>query len=259
MELSTAICSACQFEPACLACVRHLIYSGTAVGKSGGRENPMPSTHAIVMEKIRKDYAGRRVLDGLDLRIEKGKTVFLKGENGSGKTSLLKIAAALSKPAAGKARVAGFDTVSSAPQVRSRVGFVSHEDCLYESLSAFENLRFFCELQRVENPDERVGELIEIFEIPSARAACGALSAGMKKRISIARAVSHEPGVLLLDEPFSGLDGRGNEILSQTLERLKNAGATALVSTHGNNEDAGLSDFTAVIRGGRVDLNGSGQ
>ncbi|WP_462136936.1 ABC transporter ATP-binding protein [Candidatus Mycalebacterium sp.] len=222
-------------------------------------KNPMSQAHAIVMEKIRKDYAGRRILDGLDLRIEKGEIVFLKGENGSGKTSLLKIAAALSRPAAGKAQVAGFDTVSSPEQVRRRVGFVSHEDCLYESLSAFENLRFFCELQRIENAGARAGELIEIFEIPSAsRQGCGLLSAGMKKRISIARAVSHNPEVLLLDEPFSGLDRRGSEILSQTLERLKNSGAAALVSTHGNFEGADISDWTAVISDGRADRRGSG-
>ncbi len=218
----------------------------------------MSQAHSIVMEKIRKDYAGRRVLDGLDLRVGKGETVFIKGENGSGKTSVLKIAAALSRPAAGRAQVAGFDTVSSPEQVRRRVGFVSHEDCLYEGLSAFENLRFFCELQSIGNAAFRAEELIEIFEIPfSRRQGCGSLSAGMKKRISIARAVSHNPEVLLLDEPFSGLDRRGSEILSQEFERLKNSGAAALVSTHGNFEGSDIADWTVVITSGRADRSGS--
>ncbi len=204
------------------------------------------------MEGVSKSYGERSVLDGLSLRVEKGKTVSLFGENGSGKTSLLKIASALTKPTRGSVAVAGFDAVSSPEKVRGKIGFVSHEDCLYESLSAFGNLRFFCELQRVENPADRARELIEKFEIKSASAPSGDLSAGMKKRISIARAVSHNPEVVFLDEPFSGLDRKGAAILRGLLERLKQSGATVLMTTHLIEEGVSLSDFTAFLADGKI-------
>lgn len=204
------------------------------------------------MEGIAKDYGGRRVLDGLRLNAEKGSAVSLFGENGSGKTSLLKIAAALTKPTSGAVAVAGFDAVAHPEKVRERVGLVSHEHCLYEGLSAFENISFFCRLQRVDNPAGRAGELVEKFEIPSAPAET--LSAGMRKRASIARAVSHNPEVLLLDEPFSGLDRRGAAILSDLVERLKRNGTTVLVTTHLIERGIALSDFAAFLAGGRISL-----
>ncbi len=210
------------------------------------------SRYAIEMEKVAKSHGGRRVLRDLNLQVEKGKTVSLFGENGSGKTSLLKIASALAKPSSGRVAVAGFDPVLLPEKVRGKIGFVSHEDCLYEGLSAFDNLRFFCELQSVADPRGRARELIENFEIPSAFSPSGFLSAGMKKRVSIARAVLHNPEVLLLDEPFSGLDRKGTTILSELLERLSRLGTTTLLSTHLVAEGVALSDFTVFLADGRI-------
>ncbi len=218
-------------------------------------EKPMSEKYALEMEGVGKDYGGRRILDGLTFRVEKGETVSLFGENGSGKTSLLKIASCLAKPNRGKVSVAGFDAVSSPEQIRKRVGFVSHEDCLYESLSAFENLRFFCQLQRVGNPADRARELIESFEIMSPNAPSGNLSAGMKKRISIARSVSHNPEVVFLDEPFSGLDRRGDTVVSELLGRLKLSGTTVVMTTHLIEKGIALSDSAALLQGGRIALH----
>lgn len=215
-------------------------------------KNPMAPKYAIEMEDVAKNYGGRPVLDGVRLCVEKGKTVSLFGENGSGKTSLLKIAAALAKPDRGKVAVAGFETASRPEKVREKVGFVSHEDCLYESLSPFDNLRFFCKLQRVGDSADRARELIKNFEIVPAFAPSGELSAGMKKRISIARAVSHNPEVVLLDEPFSGLDRRGTAILSELLEHLKQKGKTVLMATHLIEDGVLLSDFAAFLKGGQI-------
>ncbi len=212
----------------------------------------MSSAFAIQMEKVGKSYEGRHVLRGLDFSVERGKTVFIFGENGSGKTSLLKIVCALTKPTSGKASICGFDTACAASRVREKVGFVSHEDCLYEDLSVFDNLCFFCRLQGVEKPADRAGELIESFEIPSSRIPAGLLSAGMKKRASIARAVSHNPEVLVMDEPFSSLDGRGRAILSEFVENLKTAGKTALISTHLITEGIELSDLAALLKNGHI-------
>lgn len=212
----------------------------------------MSNRHAIIMENVSKSHAGRPVLNGLNLKVEKGKTVFLFGDNGSGKTSLLKIAAALTKPTGGRAETAGADTVRSAGDARRRTGFASHEDCLYEDLSARANIRFFCALQKVADPERRAGELVEMLEISRPDVPCRELSAGMKKRASIARAVAHDPEVALLDEPFSGLDRAGGSIVSGLLRRLNAGGGTVLLSTHRADRAPGLADAVALLEGGVI-------
>lgn len=207
---------------------------------------------AIFMENVRKSYAGRTVLNGVNFTVEKGKTVFLFGDNGSGKTTLLKIAAALVKPTGGRAETAGASTVGFAEDARRKIGFASHEDCLYEDLSARANIRFFCSLQRVANPSRRTGELIDMFEINRPDTPCRELSAGTKKRVSIARAVAHRPEVVLLDEPFSGLDRAGSAVVSGLVSRLTAGGATVLLSTHRTDRAPGLADAAALLEDGKI-------
>ncbi len=212
----------------------------------------MPPPYAILMEKVGKNYASRPVLSGVDMKVERGKAVSLFGENGSGKTSLLKIASSLSPPSSGSVTVAGFDTSTSAKEARGKIGLVSHEDCLYDRLSAEGNLSFFCRLHGVSDPEGRARELVDRFEIARSSAPCGSLSAGMKKRVSIARAVSHNPEVIVMDEPFSGLDRKGGAILSDLIIRLRDGGAAVLFSTHLTARAAELADFAALLLGGRI-------
>jgi ABC-type multidrug transport system ATPase subunit len=172
---------------------------------------------------LERRFGTKRVLRGLDLDVERGGFVLVTGANGSGKTTLLRIVAGLTAPTGG--------TISVDAE-RSQLGFLAHEPLVYRELTALENLRLYARLYRVPEGAERVGMLLERFGLWEARNdRAGTYSRGMLQRLALCRTLLHEPSLLLLDEPFSGLDADGVELLERELAERRER-ATCLVATH---------------------------
>jgi heme exporter protein A len=171
---------------------------------------------------LSKRYGAKRVFDGLDLDVPEGGFVLVTGPNGSGKTTLLRLVAGLAAPTSGRLEV-GAD--------RSEIGFLAHEPLVYRELSALQNLDLYGRLYRVPERRERIGMLLERFGLWDARREpVASFSRGMEQRLALCRALLHDPGLLLLDEPFNALDEEGAELLDRELAGL--AGRTFLVATH---------------------------
>jgi ABC-type multidrug transport system ATPase subunit len=179
-----------------------------------------------------KEYAHRAVLRGIDLDVGPGQVVGLLGANGAGKTTLLGCLASLVRPTAGQVLWFGH-LANQRPAQRRQIGMVTHEHRLYSQLTLKENLVFAARMNGVDRPAERaerglvdvgLGAFIDRF--PSQ------VSRGMCQRAAVARALIHEPRILLLDEPFSGLDSNGADWLMQSLRQLRDAGRTICFATH---------------------------
>jgi len=172
---------------------------------------------------LAKRYGAKRIFADLDLDVERGGFVVVTGPNGSGKTTLLRLVAGLVLPSAGELEV-GIE--------RAQLGFLAHEALVYRELTALENLDLYGRLYRVPERRERIGMLLERFDLWDARnERTGSFSRGMLQRLALCRTFLHEPTLLLLDEPFSALDTEGAELLERELAARRGA-ATFLVATH---------------------------
>jgi heme exporter protein A len=172
---------------------------------------------------LAKQYGRRRVLQGIDLDVSDEGFLLVTGPNGSGKTTLLRLLTGLAAPSAGTLVVAAD---------RGRIGFLAHEPLVYRELTGLENLDLFGRLYRVDERRERVGMLLERFGLWEARnERVSSYSRGMAQRLALCRALLHEPDLLVLDEPYAGLDDRGAALLDLELEERSRPRAV-VVSTH---------------------------
>jgi len=196
----------------------------------------MPDDSAIIIaEGLSKAYGGMPALRSLNFSVRRGEFVALLGANGSGKSTLLRLLSGLSKPTAGAIRIGGWEMPREAMAVRAQIGLVAHQPLLYENLTARENLEFFGKLYGIAI-DERERRIAEALRTAGLSKGAGGLvrafSRGMKQRLSIARATLHQPDVLLLDEPYSGLDQAAIERLDELLSTATEDGRTIIMSTH---------------------------
>jgi len=172
---------------------------------------------------LERRYGAKRVLRGLDLDVARGDFTVVTGANGSGKTTLLRLVAGLAAPTGGELTV---------DVDRAQLGFLGHESLVYRELTAIENLVLYARLYRVPEARERIGMLLERFGLWDARnERASTYSRGMLQRLALCRTLLHEPSLLLLDEPYSGLDAEGAELLDRELAERR-ARATFLVATH---------------------------
>jgi ABC-type multidrug transport system ATPase subunit len=168
-------------------------------------------------------YGSKRIFDGLELDVERGGFVLVTGPNGAGKTTLLRLVAGLVVPTAGELTV---------DANRAQLGFLAHEALVYRELTALENLDMYGRLYRVAQRRERIGMLLERFDLWDARnERTSSFSRGMLQRLALCRVLLHEPELVLLDEPFAGLDSEGSELLDRELA-ARRGNATFLVATH---------------------------
>ena len=198
---------------------------------------------------IEKRYGRKRVLTGVDVAVPVGGFALVTGPNGSGKTTLLRMVAGLAAPSRGDL-VVGAD--------RSQVGYLAHEPLVYRELTALENLDLFGRLYRVPERRERIGMLLERFGLWDARSErVSAYSRGMTQRLGLARVLLHDPQVLLLDEPASGLDPRARIEIRALLKELRLMGKTILVSSHILPELADICNKIGIIEQGVLLVNGA--
>ncbi len=210
----------------------------------------------IEAEGLGKAFGRARVLRAVDLRVAAGETLVLFGPNGAGKSTLLRLCAALYEPTAGVLRLFG-STTRAAP-IRRRIGFVSHQSFLYPDLSAHENLAFYARLYGSTRPDADAAEwLARVGLAGTAGRPVRAFSRGMEQRLALARALLHEPDLLLLDEPWSALDAAAADVLSALLVSLRAAGRTLLVATHDFERGLAIADRGLILHEGRVAWEGT--
>lgn len=175
----------------------------------------------IELRKLTKAFGSKVALRGIDLRVAPGESLVIFGPNGAGKTTLIRILSSLSRPTGGKVFIGGLDLATHADGIRRYLGVVSHAPLLYDSLTAEENLRFFAQLYAMPCPGERIAEMLGRVGLTARRNdLVRTFSRGMVQRLAIARALLHDPQVLLLDEPDTGLDPQAAEMLHGLLAQL---------------------------------------
>jgi len=184
-------------------------------------------------------------LESIDLTIDTGEHMAVLGENGAGKTTLLRILATAARPTSGRLEIMGLDALRERRRLRRRIGFVAHAPGLYPALSAAENLDFFCTLQDVSR--SRVAETLAVVGLSEvANRPAGQLSRGMQQRLAIARAILHDPKLLVLDEPDASLGSDAVDLLSAVmLDR------TVILATHDHALANRLCQRTLTLRHGR--------
>ena len=207
----------------------------------------------VEVRGLRKSFGSVPVLRGLNLRIAAGQRAVIVGPNGSGKTTLLKILATLLRPSAGAARVAGFDIRSQTSEVRRNIGLLCHQTYLYGELTCQENLLFYARMYGVVDPPQRSRAMLRLVGLEGQTDTLArSLSRGMQQRLALARAIIHEPLVLLLDEPDTGLDQRWADVLRDLVAERAAQGGTTLLTTHNLERSLDLADRVAVLNGGRI-------
>jgi heme exporter protein A len=206
---------------------------------------------ALELEDLTRLYGEREALAGVTLSLQPGQTLLVLGPNGAGKTTLLRVLATLLRPHTGEVRVLGHRLPDEAWAVRGRVGLLGHEPLLYRELSASENLRFHARLHGVGV--KRVRELLEAVGMANrAEEPVRTLSRGMVQRVATARALLHDPELLLLDEPRANLDPAGAELLGPLIG--PSSGRTRVVCSHNPEADLDGADLVLGLRGGRPAL-----
>lgn len=207
----------------------------------------------IKIKGLVKQYGLNPVLRGASLHVPPGAFVTLVGPNGAGKSTLLRIVATLLKPTAGEVKIGGWMIPQFSGRVRRHIGLVSHQTLLYSDLTAAENLTFFAKLYQIEDGEARVATALKQIGLAARqRDAVRTFSRGMKQRLAIARATLHEPDVLLLDEPYTGLDQDASALLDSLLRRERENGRTILMITHDLVRGLNLSDRIAILSRGKI-------
>jgi lipooligosaccharide transport system ATP-binding protein len=215
----------------------------------------MVEAHGLV-----KRYGSFTAVDGIDVRIEAGESFGFLGPNGAGKTSTMKMISCMSPLTEGTLRVLGGDPATDGAAIRARLGLVPQEDTLETELSVFDNIyiygRYF-DLRRAQIL-ERAERLLDFAQLTDRRNdKVDALSGGLKRRLTIARALISEPDLLILDEPTTGLDPQARHLLWERLYRLKAEGVTLIITTHYMDEAEQLCDRLVVMDGGRIVAQGT--
>lgn len=208
---------------------------------------------SVAVSDIARRFGAISALRGVSFELQAGDVLAIFGANGAGKSTLLRILAGLLKADRGEVRLNGAAFDRRDPVQRRRIGLISHASVCYDGLTAFENLLFYARLYRLEDPSAaaRAGLAAANLEDRAATPAA-TMSRGMTQRLAIARALLHQPELLLLDEPFTGLDQKSGEALARELARLRGAGRTLVLVTHQREEARELATRVAVLEDGRL-------
>lgn len=196
-------------------------------------------------------FGAQRALDGLDFRLAPGETMALLGPNGAGKSTLLRILAGGLRASEGEVRLGGRRLNLHSPEWLRRVGVLSHQTFLYGHLTARENLRFYADLYDLDRVDERVEAGLEGVDLTNrGDDPVRTFSRGMRQRLALARTLIHEPDVVLLDEPYTGLDAHAAAVLREVLGSLRDGRRTVILVTHNLTEGLEMADRVAIqVRG----------
>ena len=207
---------------------------------------------AIETRKLSKVFGGRRAVDNVSITVPRGAFLSIFGPNGAGKTTLLRVLSTLSRATSGSAKLMGIDLKEEPDRVRDHIGLISHNSMLYPDLTAEENLMIYARLYGVEDPQARVRDLLEAVELKHRRLdVVRTFSRGMTQRLSIARALVHDPDVVFLDEPYSGLDPHAVDIFDELIGQQR-ADRTFVMVSHDLQKGFDMCTHALVLAKGRV-------
>jgi len=214
----------------------------------------------IVASNLSKEFEGFLAVDQVNLNVRAGEVLGLLGPNGAGKTTTVRMLTSVLRPTRGWAKIAGYDVVKEAAQVRSIVGVLTEQHGLYGRMPAFDYMDFFGQLYRVEKTvrRQRINDLLSQFGLdPADKRRIGEYSKGMRQKLALARALIHDPPVLLLDEPTSAMDPESARLVRDAIHGLRTANRAIIICTHNLSEAEELSDQIAIIRKGRIIIQGA--
>ena len=207
---------------------------------------------AIKTKKLSKVFGNRRAVDGVSLEVPQGAFLSIFGPNGAGKTTLLRVLATLTRPTSGEATLMGIDLKEDPDEARAHIGMISHRSMLYPDLTAEQNMLLYARLYGVKDPEARVMELLDAVELKHRRLdAVRTFSRGMTQRLAIARALVHDPDVVFLDEPYSGLDPHAVEIFDGLIEAQRE-GRTFVMVSHDLQKGYSMCTHALVLAKGRI-------
>ena len=217
---------------------------------------------AIRTRKLTKAFGHQVALRGVDLSVAEGEFLTLFGPNGAGKTTLIRIVASLTRPTAGAVHVKGEDLSKARASVRRHIGLISHNPLLYGDLTPDENLRFFARMYDLSGGDgkavgSRIDSVLEQVGLAARRRdPVRTFSRGMVQRLAIARAILHDPDIMLLDEPYTGLDLQAADMLRTVLQDLAATNRTVILTTHNLEQGLEMCDRAAILHRGKVAWDG---
>ena len=208
----------------------------------------------LTFDNVYRNFGRRRALSGVSFTLEAGQLTALLGANGSGKSTLLAIAATLMQPSSGEVRYGSATAPAGGPALRRCIGLLGHDLYLYPELTAAENLRFFAELYGLDQVERRVREGLRAAVLEDRSGdPVSSFSRGMRQRLALERALLHDPRLVLLDEPFTGLDEASSGSLRARLDRVRESGAIVIVTTHELEAIDSLVDRAFVLSRGRLE------
>jgi len=221
----------------------------------------IPLSSALEVQELTKTFGNNRALRGITLQVAYGDFLIIFGPNGAGKTTLLKILATIMKPSSGEVQIGGLDLKKAAEEIRRRVGVVTHQTFLYNNLTARENLEFYSRMYDVAEARQRIHEVVNTVGMATRlNDRISTLSRGMQQRFSIARALLHNPDIMLLDEPETGLDQEALPMLWQALQNEGQSKRTIVMATHNLERGLELGNRLVILASGRIvhEQTGSG-
>jgi len=215
-------------------------------------------TPAIEVRKLTKAFGHTAALRGVDLSVGEGEFLTLFGPNGAGKTTLIRVVASLTRPTAGTVHVQGEDLGKAATALRRHLGLISHNPLLYGDLTPDENLRFFAKMYDLPDAARRIDTVLDqVGLVARRRDPVRTFSRGMVQRLAIARAILHDPAIMLLDEPYTGLDLQAADMLRAVLQDLAASNRTVILTTHNLEQGLEMCDRAAILNRGKVVWEGS--
>lgn len=216
----------------------------------------MEENYAIEVRALTKQFGYKRVLNQVNLGVKKGEFLALFGPNGAGKTTLIRVLSSLMRPTSGEVLVGGHDPKKEGEELRRVIGVISHNTFLYDNLTAFENLKFYGQMYGVQGLKERIEEVLGLAGLRGQmHERVQTFSRGMQQRLSVARAILHEPAILLLDEPHTGLDQNGIQGLKGILEGFRDRGKTMIMTSHDLQRGLEMCSRVAILHSGVIVYN----
>lgn len=220
--------------------------------KAVGEDIQSKDVFAIETKKLSKVFGTRKAVDKVSIQVPQGAFLSIFGPNGAGKTTLLSILSTLKRPTSGEAHLMGVNLLDEPDKARDHIGMISHNSMLYPDLSAEQNLLFYARLYGVVNPQERVEEMLAAVELKHRRLdVVRTFSRGMTQRLSIARALVHDPDVVFLDEPYSGLDPHAVDIFDDLINQQRENRTFVMVS-HDLQKGFDMCTHALVLAKGKV-------
>ncbi len=216
------------------------------------------SRHESLNPAVRTDALSKRfgftmALDGIDLTLDQGELLSVFGPNGAGKTTFLRMLSTLMRPTSGSGTLLGYDLEKEGEALRKTIGVLSHHPLLFDNLTAYENLRFYGQMFDVRNLNARIdGLLLDVGLVEHRNQLVHTFSRGMQQRLAIARALIHDPHLLLLDEPHTGLDQNGLAFLRDTIRDFLDKGRTVIMTCHDFVRGLELCTKAAILNGGHL-------